>query len=361
MKTLKPGVILLSMLIAAMTIVSMASATEQYPDAKNSVDTGNALNVPEHYIPPEYFSDAKPAAPLSESEMITIILSEKTLRKSGQDPGTGILEFQVSPQNLNAQFMKSETYQNTYLEKYIAPDEPVALIRMPETMYERFLAGSQNNTLTFPASHFCRFYETLTDLVSHIEIQDGVLAVTPEEDEAKLPDETCTAPYGMKIPEISGELSIRMASLRQPPWMIAPGSTDSATGAVTVGPPMSAGANIVGTDVPAPEPTVTPDEKSPSPGDEGVIIDNTTTYLTCWNEKMKWKLSTEEIETDSRILEEKVLAGHYDADHDYYHITDLGEFGEEIGPILGLTPDQITDFVRSQREQLAIDYQKYEC
>lgn len=124
---------------------------------------------------------------------------------------------------------------------------------------------------------------------------------------------------------------------------------------------ISAGTNTVGTDVPAPTPTVPPDEKSPSLKDEGVIIDNTTVYLTYWNEKMKWEFSGEEIERYSRTLEEDVLARHYDADHDYYHIRDPGEFGEEIGPVLGLTQDQITDFVRSQREQLAIDHQKFEC
>ncbi len=90
-----------------------------------------------------------------------------------------------------------------------------------------------------------------------------------------------------------------------------------------------------------------------------LIIDNTTIYLTYWNEKMKWELYEEEIEKDSQILEEKVLVKSYDADHDYYHIKDLGEFGEEMGPVLGLNPDQITDFVQSHREQLVIDRQNY--
>jgi hypothetical protein len=134
-------------------------------------------------------------------------------------------------------------------------------------------------------------------------------------------------------------------------------------------PVMSAGdekceyGNIIGIDVPVPEPTVVPsDEKLQSLGekDEGVIIDNTTTYLTYWNERMKWGLSEEKIEKDSRILEEKVLVRHYDAEHDYYHIKDLGEFGEEMGPVLGLTPDQIMDFIQTHREQLVIDRQNYE-
>ncbi|WP_067052428.1 hypothetical protein [Methanofollis ethanolicus] len=133
--------------------------------------------------------------------------------------------------------------------------------------------------------------------------------------------------------------------------------------AMSAGDEECAGTNVVGIDVPAPEPTVVPsDEKLPSLGekDEGAIIDNTTTYLTYWNEKMKWELSEEEIEKDSRILEEKVLVRHYDADDDYYHIKDLNTFGEEMGPVLGLTPDQIMDFVQAHREQLVIDRQNYE-
>lgn len=132
--------------------------------------------------------------------------------------------------------------------------------------------------------------------------------------------------------------------------------------AMSAGDEKRAGTNVVGIDVPAPIPTVPQDEKLPSPRekDEGVIIDNTTTYLTYWNERMKWGLSKEEIEKDSRILEEKVLVRHYDADDDYYHIKDLGEFGEEMGPVLGLTPDQIMDFVQTHREQLMIDRQNYE-
>lgn len=205
MKKLKHKAILLSMLLVAMAMVSMASATEQGLNEKNSVDVGKALNVPEHYIPPEYFKDAKPATSLPESKMITIILSEKTLKESSQDIETGIIELPASPQDLNTQFTKSEGDQNMFLEKDINPNDPVVLVRMPKAMYERFLAGSQNNTLTLPTSHFCRFYDNLTDLTSHIEIQDDVLSVSPGEYDAKLLEEINTAPSGMETPEILGK------------------------------------------------------------------------------------------------------------------------------------------------------------
>jgi hypothetical protein len=68
---------------------------------------------------------AKPAAPLPEPEMITIILSEKTLSILGQDKETGVLVLPVSPQDLNARFMKSEVHQSMFIEKSINPSDAV--------------------------------------------------------------------------------------------------------------------------------------------------------------------------------------------------------------------------------------------
>ena len=133
-----------------------------------------------------------------------------------------------------------------------------------------------------------------------------------------------------------------------------------AVSAVSAGDEKCENTNIIDIDVPVPEPTlVSPDERSRSlrENDDGVIIDSPTTYLTYWNEKMKWGLSDEEVKKYSRVLEENVLVRYYDVDHDYYHIKDLNEFGEELGSVLGLTPDQITDFVQSHREQLVKDHQ----
>ena len=204
MKTPKRNVILLSVLLVAMTVVSMVSAAEQGLNEQNPVDVGKALNVPDHYIPPEYFMDAKPATPLPESEMITLILSGNALDGLGWSKETGIIEFPASPQALNAQFVESEGFQNLFIEKDINPDDAVVLVRMPKTMYERFLAGSENDTLTLPTSHFCRFYENLTDLNSHMELKDNVLIVTPGEYDTKVLEELTTIPPVMETPEIPG-------------------------------------------------------------------------------------------------------------------------------------------------------------
>ena len=135
MKTLDLDAILLSMLLVTMAMVSVVSATGQGFNEQNSVNVSNALNVPDHYIPPEYFMGAKPATPLLESEMITIILSEKTHSILGPDKETGVLALPVSPQDLNARFMKWEAHQSVFIEKSINPSDAVVLVRMPEAMY----------------------------------------------------------------------------------------------------------------------------------------------------------------------------------------------------------------------------------
>lgn len=204
MKTPKRNVILLSVLLAAMAVVSMVSAAEQGLNEQNPVDVGKAPNVPDHYIPPEYFMDAKPATPLPESEMITLILSGNALDGLGRSKETGIIEFPASSQDLNTQFVESKGFQNLFIEKDINPEDAVVLVRMPKTMYERLLAGSENDTLTLPTSHFCRFYENLTDLNSHMELKDNVLIVTPGEYDAKVLEELTTIPPVMETPEIPG-------------------------------------------------------------------------------------------------------------------------------------------------------------
>ncbi|MBP2147188.1 hypothetical protein J2129_002642 [Methanofollis sp. W23] len=122
--------------------------------------------------------------------------------------------------------------------------------------------------------------------------------------------------------------------------------------------------NIIGIDVPVPEPVVVPsDEKLQSlrEKDDGVIIESTITYLTYWNEKMKWDLSEEEIKRYSQHLEEKVLVRYYDVDDGYYRIHDLDIFGKELGSVLGLNTEQTVAFVQTHREQLAKDHQNYHC
>jgi len=134
----------------------------------------------EHHIPPEYWANASPATPLTESEMITIILAESTLSPPGQDIPTGIVEIPLSRLNLSSRFVKSDEYENWYTETDLNSDEPVVLIRMPQTMYDRHIAMSRNDTLSLPETSFCRFFQNLSDLNTHIQRDGDGVRILPD-------------------------------------------------------------------------------------------------------------------------------------------------------------------------------------
>jgi hypothetical protein len=121
-------------------------------------------------------------------------------------------------------------------------------------------------------------------------------------------------------------------------------------------------ANIIGIDVPAPEAVDFSISESTSISKENdceIIIEDPMTYLSYWNKKMDWGLSEEELVQYSQILEKKVLDNYYDKEHNYYPITDLKVFSEEVSDILGLNTLQTVEFIESQKEQLVEDYQNY--
>ncbi|QSZ68245.1 hypothetical protein RJ40_12455 [Methanofollis aquaemaris] len=203
MKALKLIVLLLAMLIAVTTMVSMLGAAGEGFNEHDRAEVNKSTDVPDHFIPPEYFKDARPATPLPESEMISFILSEKTLNTSAQDKRNGIIELPGSSPCQDPRFMKYREHQTIFIETNIDPDDAVVLVRMPESMYERFLADAQNNTITLPASHFCMFYDNLTDLDTHIACNGSVLTVLPGESDA---NKNTTIPPPIETPSQSGVL-----------------------------------------------------------------------------------------------------------------------------------------------------------
>ncbi|MCX6688467.1 MAG: hypothetical protein NTZ39_02040 [Methanoregula sp.] len=147
-------------------------------------ETWKYPGVPEHYIPPEYFKDAKPATPISESEMISIIISGQTFERFTRGEQPGILAVPVSYLDFSVNFTNSSSSPTWHYEKNLAPDEPVAMIRMPGTMYDRLLSMSDGKNLELPVSAYVRQYNNLTDL--HVQINPegmNVKATTPVSDE----------------------------------------------------------------------------------------------------------------------------------------------------------------------------------
>lgn len=169
MALLKYRIVLIAVLI--MVPLTLAVMTGLLPGEPESP------NPSEHHIPPEYWANASPATPLTESEMITIILAESTLSAPGQDIPTGIVEIPLSRLNLSSRFTKSDEYENWYTETDLDTGKSVVLIRMPQTMYERHIAMSQNDTLSLPETSFCRVYQNLSDLNAHIRRDVGGVRV----------------------------------------------------------------------------------------------------------------------------------------------------------------------------------------
>ena len=119
--------------------------------------------------------------------------------------------------------------------------------------------------------------------------------------------------------------------------------------------------NVVGKTVPAPTPLpLNPNSPPAQEGNDGVLIENTTAYLTYWNEKMKWGLSDEQISTDVKKLESDVLPKYRDPSNSrQFNIDNLSDFSKELANTLGLTNNQASEYVTAHKLQLVSDHQNY--
>jgi hypothetical protein len=122
------------------------------------------FTVPEHHIPPEYFKDAKPATPLSEPAMVTIVISEQMSERFSPADQPGILVIPVAYLDFANNFINTTLMPTWHEEKSLQPEEPVAMIRMPADMYDRLVADANGTTLDLPASVFMRRFDNLSRL-----------------------------------------------------------------------------------------------------------------------------------------------------------------------------------------------------
>jgi hypothetical protein len=182
MELRKISIALLALLLAAMAIVPCVSADELSLSEQNSINGREFTPPPEHHIPPEYFRDAKPATPLPESKMINIIFSEKTLDSFNQVKPAGIIKIPASYLNLNSEFTESKSWQNSFVENNINPNDVVVLVRMPRSMYDRFLATSKDGMISLPASYFSRYYKNLADLDANVHPDGNAMTISPSAD-----------------------------------------------------------------------------------------------------------------------------------------------------------------------------------
>src|SRR5512133_2272050 len=78
---------------------------------------GTRFPVPEHHIPPEYFANAKPATPLSESAMVTIVISQQTYERFRPADKPGILVVPVAYLDFTNNFTNTTSMPTWHEEK----------------------------------------------------------------------------------------------------------------------------------------------------------------------------------------------------------------------------------------------------
>jgi len=176
----KTVVVLLALLLAGMAFIPIVSGEEQAVDSTAAKELSIQDNYRHHEIPNDYLKDSKPAEWLPESEMITIILSQKTLAKYGQNSKSDLIEIPILYLDSKSSFAENGNFPSAYkVEAGIDPDEPIVLIRMPTQLYLSFIREDRDGKLTLPSDYFCRFYANVTDLKSHTTTVDGSLQITP--------------------------------------------------------------------------------------------------------------------------------------------------------------------------------------
>jgi len=204
MKTSEFRIILPVLLLAFFIIIPIVTAETNFTPS----ETWKYPGVPEHHIPPEYFADSKPATPLTDAEMINIVISGQTLERFTAKEQPGILALPLSYLDFSENFANSTSSPTWHYEKNPVPDTPVALIRMSDAMYVRMLAMSDGKMLELPISVYVHQYSNLTSFNAQIH-PDGIYlkATAPGIDETgtrpspTVPTVIITTP---RIPQSSG-------------------------------------------------------------------------------------------------------------------------------------------------------------
>jgi hypothetical protein len=199
----KPGVVLLALLLAAMAMVPMVSAEEQTVNSSTQRDL--SATTEHHTITDDYLKDSKPAEWLPESEMITIVISQKEVGRLDQSKEEDIINIPIEFLNSKSAFSSTNEAPSFSVEKDLARDEKIVLIRMPRKMYEQFIKNSHDGILSLPANYFFRYYENLDDLYSHIERDGNSIRILPS-DKYPIEDD----------PVISNSVKTTLASRLQP-------------------------------------------------------------------------------------------------------------------------------------------------
>lgn len=203
------------LLLAAMAIGLPVNAADQ--NSTGQINGTWHYPVPEHYIPPEYFRDAKPVTPLPETEMMTFILSERSLRSFSQDDQAVIVTIPVSYLNGSTHVTVSTTWTNRFVENGIGPDDAVVLVRMPSSMFDRFIAESKDGTISLPSQYFARRYASLASLEAGFRPEGGMMST---QDPAPLPPAPGQGGIAGTDPLTAGIIDLLRSPQGTNPWYV---------------------------------------------------------------------------------------------------------------------------------------------
>lgn len=84
--------------------------------------------------------------------------------------------------DLKSQFTVSKAWENRFVENGINENDVLVLVRMPRSMYDRFVATSEDGMISIPASYFSRYYKNLADLDTNIHPDGDAMTVSPSAD-----------------------------------------------------------------------------------------------------------------------------------------------------------------------------------
>jgi len=159
MKRMKVGVVLLALLLAAMAMIPIVNAADEHTTDVNQSNMG--------VITPDFSSqDIVTAVPLSEKEMIYVVLPEDWVLKNVDvnNPDFFSVKFSLEQMKL------IQTDEKTGIS-YIVPfpvkeNQRTALIRLPQKMFE--LSVKSDYVLIQQSPSYLTYYSNLNDLLNYI-------------------------------------------------------------------------------------------------------------------------------------------------------------------------------------------------
>ncbi len=105
--------------------------------------------------------DLEPAEPLPESEIITIIFSERWLNENNRESDPDIINITILKIAFDSQF--SVDQMGRFIEIRLRDDEPVVVFRMPKEMFFSFNPNPDVIRLMFPKDQF-KYYKNFNSI-----------------------------------------------------------------------------------------------------------------------------------------------------------------------------------------------------